>query len=68
MTHEELLAKINYNLDKEVWLYNMSEALCTVVEKNIPFTPEFGGGDDYCFADDRPYPCPTIQEIEKELA
>jgi hypothetical protein len=70
MTHDELLIEINRRLD--VALYNGDaqsiHALRAVAEKHTPFTPEFGGGDDYCFADDRPYPCPTIQAIEKELA
>jgi hypothetical protein len=81
MTHDELLTKLihhaglahmnpheyaqRYSMDSRSPWYN---ALRAVVEKHTPFTPEFGGGIDYCWADDRPYPCPTIQAIEKELA
>ena len=70
MTHDELLAKmaepahnLNANDARNIYLL----ALRAVVELHTTFTPEFGGGIDYCWADDRPYPCPTIQAIEKEL-
>lgn len=49
-------------------LTDYRRAILAVVELHTTFKPEFGGGIDYCWADDRPYPCPTIQAIEKELA
>jgi hypothetical protein len=64
MTHEELLKDID---DQEFAYDTLATALRAVVELHTTFTPEFGGGIDYCWADDRPYPCPTIQAIEKEL-
>jgi hypothetical protein len=82
MTHDELLARIelwkkNVCLIplKPKWLTGDCKcmtcvslsALRAVVELHTTFTPAFGGGIDYCWADDRPYPCPTIQAIEKEL-
>jgi hypothetical protein len=71
MNHDELLedideARKSYGLKWDNGSPYL-DALRAVVEKHHPFTPEFGGGFDYCFADDRPYPCPTIQAIEKEL-
>lgn len=72
MTHDELLERID-ELKLDVGDSGMNEehkasyALRAVVELHSSFTPEFGGGIDYCWADDRPYPCPTIQAIEKEL-
>lgn len=70
MTHDELLKEIDVHqndyspeaTDVTAW-----DALRAVVELHTTFTPEFGGGIDYCWADDRPYPCPTIRAIEKEL-
>ncbi len=69
MTHDELLARIKEGqwVDKDE-MHCRSNALRAVVELHTAFTPEFGGSIDYCWADDRPYPCPTIQAIEKELA
>ncbi len=69
MTHDELLADIERKiLLSEYTIYPVfMQALRAVVELHTAFTPEFGGGIDYCWADDRPYPCPTIQAIEKEL-
>ena len=77
MIHYELLARINANLcglngcDGEHYkkdnLNGEWFALRAVVELHKPFHPEFGGGIDYCFADDFAYPCPTIQAIEKYL-
>jgi len=72
MTHEELLAKINYNLDKEVWLYNMSEALRAVVELHKPIGTacsvcKIEPDDDHDYSSRAAYPCLTIQAIEKEL-
>lgn len=78
MTHEELLEKIDYNLDKEIWFQDMGYALRAVVELHKPIEEdgklwcshencydhiEFLERD-YCICD---YPCPTIQAIEKEL-
>jgi hypothetical protein len=63
MTHDELLAKIESNIDKEVWLHNMSETLRAVVELHKP-----SDGQCYeCHYEGRNYPCHTIQAIEKEL-
>jgi hypothetical protein len=70
MTYDELLAKIN-NLPEAIGLAEFKvrhDALRAVVELHKPFTPEFGGGIDYCFRDDEPYPCKTIQAIERELS
>ena len=76
----ELLQRLSYDelLDKiaqkglephgNVMPTHLVLALRAVVELHTAFTPEFGGGINYCWADDRPYPCPTIQAIEKELA
>jgi len=56
------------DIDDQEFAYDtLATALRAVVELHTTFTPEFGGGIDYCWADDRPYPCPTIQAIEKEL-
>lgn len=72
MTHDELLEELNEIMKDFDQKYDNSnpyyKALRAVVENHTPFTPEFGGGIDYCWADDRPYPCPTIQAIEKELS
>jgi len=64
MTHEELLAKID-SLSCCSGAHEL--ALRAVVELHKTYTPEFGGGIDYCWADDRPYPCDTIQAIESAL-
>ena len=68
MTHDELLIEINRRLD--VALYNGDaqsiHALRAVVELHEPWV----GGCSQCVAIDggyKPYPCPTIQAIEKEL-
>ena len=64
MTHDELLAKINPNntTNQETYLapYN---ALRAVVELHKCSNPRF---DLLCDCG-QPYPCLTIQEIEKEL-
>ena len=68
MTHDELLAKINYNWGKGASEPN-SLALRAVVELHSPF-------DGYCqrctvnnWGELRQeYPCDEIQAIEKELA
>jgi hypothetical protein len=69
MTHDELLAKINYNWGKGASEPN-SLALRAVVELHKPLTtpnnfthcPECQYGSAA-----GSYPCPTIQAIEKEL-
>ena len=71
MTYDELLedideARKSYGLKWDNGSPYL-DALRAVVELHTTFTPEFGGGIDYCWADDRPYPCPTIQAIEKEI-
>jgi hypothetical protein len=74
MTHDELLEKIDHNLNNEVWLYNMGEALRAIVELHKPIKDEwFNVGETICEECTREeytqeYPCPTIQAIEKELA
>ena len=70
MTHDELLEAIANQCARNSYQNSMdvfSDIVRAVVELHTTFTPEFGGGIDYCWADDRPYPCPTIQAIEKEL-
>ena len=70
MTHDELLDILERHQNSyvpEAKDVTSWDALKAVVELHTTFTPEFGGGIDYCWADDRPYPCPTIQAIEKEL-
>lgn len=66
MTHDALLDIIEH------WNWiepkTLIKAFRVVVELHKPFHPEFGGGIDYCFADNFAYPCPTIQAIEKELS
>ena len=71
MTHEELLEKIDYNLDKEIWFQDMGYALRAVVELHKPCDCD-EAHCDYCtdlgeIFSNQPYPCPTIQAIEKEL-
>jgi hypothetical protein len=70
MAHDELLARLdlsNEHLIPYEEFEKRNSALRAVVEGHTPFTPQFGGGIDYCWADDRPYPCPTIQKITEEL-
>jgi len=74
MTHDELLAKLNrttgYISERMVWGNYWHSALLAVVELHKP--NEFGDCSicvirtviDLGVA---PYPCPTIQAIEKEL-
>lgn len=70
MTHEELLAYMNKEIDQAAWTteyypFKPLQALRAVVELHKP-------NDDWCnecsislvFI---PYPCRTIQAIEKEL-
>jgi len=73
MIHEELLEKIDYNLDKEIWFQDMGYALRAVVELHKPIPTHgyenyLGGKAEKCeLCLDVRYPCPTIQAIEKEL-
>jgi len=68
MTHDELLASIN-NLTVVDGIF-MKDALRAVVELH---KPDSTGGCNACEqwtnegAYQLPYPCPTIQAIEKEL-
>ena len=69
MTHDELLTKINYDIEGNPYDEYMS-ALRVVVELHEP-TPLHERGDVCltCCPDLLTlYPCPTIQAIEKELA
>ena len=61
MTHDELLAKINYDIEGNPYDEYM-QALRAVVELHKP-------DSNYCDACEwqHAYPCPTIQAIEKEL-
>ena len=70
MTHEELLAKIDLCFEDIPADYGQVEAhnaLRAVVELH----KQSGGGSNFCYACsfelEIPYPCPTIQAIEKEL-
>jgi hypothetical protein len=69
MTHEKLLANIN---DQEFAYDTLANALQAVVELHKPFIRE--DKVVVCFQScnhhlgyAQPYPCPTIQAIEKEL-
>ena len=73
MTHDELLAKIDYTvaiyeglsvLDIRV-LTAYLKALRAVVELHKPLIHALP--DETCWACQDLYPCPTIQAIEKEL-
>lgn len=68
MTHEELLAKIDDTYNGEIdsdWVYS---ALRAVVELH---NPNMDGNCHHCWNPGtnylEPYPCITIQAIEKEL-
>ena len=66
MTHEELLEQIQtFGSDESYGALQL--ALRAVVELHKPS----GGGSNFCYACsfelEIPYPCPTIQAIEKEL-
>jgi hypothetical protein len=71
MTHDELLAKIDDELIIHGQRGNVvkhSFALRAVVELHKP--ARIGEGCSHCkmtAITSRPYPCPTIQAIEKEL-
>ena len=73
MSHDELLADINeaiqYEEDKQVW-----KALRAVMELHRPELIESGKESIFVCSTcnpewfwENPYPCPTIQAIEKEL-
>ena len=71
MTHDELLTKINYDIEGNPYDEYM-QALRAVVELHKPMSDRMPdcaecvkihqGETDVVF-----YPCPTIQAIEKEL-
>lgn len=72
MTHDELLAKINYEIDLELrgmdaesW-HAGARALRAIVELHRPEVQEHGQYEK-CWNCNLLYPCPTIQVIEKEL-
>jgi len=69
MTHDELLAEINKELEITHWeaWHEGARALRAVVELHKPRDYKAGNWCIGCNADYE-YPCPTIQEIEKELA
>ena len=67
MTHDKLLAKIDYAIEGNPY-DEYIEALRAVVELHKP--ARIGEGCSHCkmtAITSRPYPCPTIQAIEKEL-
>jgi hypothetical protein len=72
MTHDELLAKINYDIEGNPYDEYMS-ALRTVVELHKPVQSYMFDEEacSHCSSEeDRSeilYPCTTIQAIEKEL-
>jgi hypothetical protein len=75
MTHEELLARVQYNQGYQMGLdgYKICSALRAVVE--LHRRDKDGCCSAYCVRVDDDgyawhqsfYPCPTIQAIEKEL-
>lgn len=83
MTHDELLAAVQFNKQTLESSDRNSEALRAVVEVHKPERPRFSGkGSTYLCSHCRKenllhfaiqkslrvlYPCPTIQAIEKEL-
>jgi len=73
MTHEELLAKIDYFTEYQApSAVEFFDALRAVVELHSPFDNLAGEFCTVCTAmEDKDiytlYPCPTIQAIEKEL-
>ena len=77
MTHQELLAKIDNNIDfcmkmHAPQLASYSVALRAVVELHKPANDGFNWYPTFCSKCSSktvfsPYPCPTIQAIEKEL-
>jgi hypothetical protein len=76
MTHDELLAKLNrttgYISERMVWGNQWHAALLAVVELHVPYQHEvvsyvFCRGCTIDLDLAPPYPCETIQAIEKEL-
>jgi hypothetical protein len=70
MTHDELLAKIDYSTPSQLKAITLYAALRAVVELHEP--RYMGCGEDNCCGPDMcecgdTLPCPTIQAIEKEL-
>jgi hypothetical protein len=73
MTHDELLAKVNKELELAIFEDACGDgnnpavprALRAVVELHHEHTS--GSGDIYCYNCQQKYPCLTIQAIEKEL-
>ena len=71
MTHDELLAEINFN--DPYYSRHLMSALRAVVELHKPSQSYLFDDEvcDFCSSEeDRSeilYPCPTIQAIEKEL-
>lgn len=65
MTHDELLAKIDYDIEGNPYDEYMS-ALRAVVELHRPEAQEHGQYEK-CWNCNLLYPCPTIHTIEKEL-
>ena len=70
MTHDELLICVNMNAQTTGGLEQNTEALRAIVDLHKPL--KFSDEQTMCvgcslkkFA--HPYPCPTIQTIEKEL-
>ena len=69
MTHEELLAEINKELEITHWeaWHEGARALLAVVELH----KSWPGGCSHCVNIEggyMSYPCPTIQAIEKQLS
>jgi hypothetical protein len=70
MEHDELLAKINYDIEGNPYDEYMS-ALRAVVELHKPQVSSFDDTEcAACSSDELSviYPCPTIKAIEKELS
>jgi len=71
MTHDKLLAKLSGPLPITMTIVGqnkITDALRAVVELHT--SKSFGDDSllkDYCSACHKPYPCATIQAIEKEL-
>ena len=69
MTHEELLAKVQYNQGYQMGIegYRICSALGAVIELHYE---HIGGAEKsvYFFNCQVKYPCPTIEAIQKELA
>jgi hypothetical protein len=72
VTHDELLAKIDYSTPSQLKAITLYAALRAVVELHRPQEIKLLSGevaDTYCYECEGffNYPCPTIQAIEKEL-